>query len=216
MDRSVSVTRIVLVLLAALLACSASSCTLLAGRTARVDSRTDLPGARPFDRAADELPGSPPAEAADLAGAWFLGERVEDVFVEGRPEPWLSYAIWIWLRQDSSYDLVYQAYWGSRGRNDPRFSGVDVRETGRFSVAAGVLSMEPEQTRSIEVRAGSRVSRTLDNESREYLARVDRGYLNLAGPCAAYQLEPICQRAREVWISLRSVATRSPEEVPEL
>ena len=209
-------TRILLVILAALLAWSASSCTLLAGRTARVDSRTDLPGARPFDRAADELPGNLPADAADLRGAWFLGERLDDVFVDGRPEPWLSYSIWIWLRQDGSYDLVYQAYWGSRGRNDPRFSGVDVRETGRFSVVAGALSLEPQQTRSIEIRGGSRVSRTLDNESREYLVRVDRGYLNLAGPCAAYQVEPTCQRASEVWISLRSVATRSPEEVPEL
>lgn len=207
-------------LLCLLIAMTTSSCTLvLASRGARVDPRTAFPEARPFERSQD-LPGNPPATVADVRGAWFhrevqAGAARDPIFGNAyASQPF--HAIWIWLREDGTYDLVYQAVWGARARNDPRFSGIDVRETGRFSIAGGQLSLEPETTRAIEVTRGNRERSTLDNESREYLAGVDGGYLHLAGPCARYQVEAICRASADVWISLRSVSTRSPDDIPEL
>jgi hypothetical protein len=40
----------------------------------------------------------------------------------------LTHGIWLWFRNDGTYDLVYQAYSGSRARNSPRFNGIDVPE----------------------------------------------------------------------------------------
>ncbi|HEX7080576.1 MAG TPA: hypothetical protein VF329_06145 [Gammaproteobacteria bacterium] len=183
----------------------------------RDDSRTQFPEARPFDGSQD-LPGDAPVAGADLRGAWFFRQTEVDpsrdpIFSNSS---WLFHALWMWIRDDGTYDLVYQAYWGTRARNDPRLSGIDVRESGRFSIASGSVSLEPETTRAVEIRQGNRQRLTLRNEPRTYLARLDGGYLNLAGPCATYQVETICQESADVWISMRSVSISSPDEVPEL
>ncbi|HEY8521332.1 MAG TPA: hypothetical protein VIN61_14740 [Gammaproteobacteria bacterium] len=210
--------RTAVIALCGLLAFAASACSLLPSRGGvRVDSRTDFPGARPFEASRDELPGTLPDRTNDVTGAWFFRERLADAQLEVGREPWLYYSLWLWLRQDGTYDLVYQASWGSRAREAPGFGGIDVREAGRFKIGAGgVLLVEPETTRATEIRAGNRSARTLSNEDREYLVRVDRGYLNVAGRCATYQVEPICRESRDVRVSLRSISVRSPEEVPEL
>ncbi|HEX6998594.1 MAG TPA: hypothetical protein VF322_10645 [Gammaproteobacteria bacterium] len=205
------------VVLCALVACASSACGLLPSRGGvRADRRVDFPGAEPFAASTDELPGAVPLATNDVQGAWFFRERLADAQLEVGREPWLFYALWLWLRRDGTYDLVYQANWGSRARDAAGFGGIDVREEGRFTLAGGVLRVEPQATHATEIRAGRRSRRTVDNEHREYLVRVDGGYLNLAGRCATYQVEPICRESREVWVSLRSISLRSPEDVPEL
>ncbi|HEX6993272.1 MAG TPA: hypothetical protein VF339_03920 [Gammaproteobacteria bacterium] len=206
------------VLLCLLILMTTSSCTLLlAARGARVDPRTSFPEARPFE-SSQSLPGDPPAATADVRGAWYFRETqasaARDPIFGNVAQPF--HAIWIWLRDDGTYDLVYQAYFGTRAVTDPRRSGIDVRESGRFSIAGGSLSLEPVTTRAVEITRGNRERSMLDNEPRDYLAGVDGGYLYLAGPCARYQVEPICRESTDVWISLRSVSVRSPDDVPEL
>jgi len=203
-----------------LIVMTASGCALQLGpRGVRSDPRTSFPDARPYE-SSQRLPGDVPATPGDVRGAWFFrdvrGGATRDPIFGNANASQPFHAIWLWLRDDGTYDLVYQAYMNARARNDPRMSGIDVRESGRFSIAGGRLALEPATTRAVEVTRGNRSSSTLDNERREYLTRVDGAYLNLAGPCARYQIEPICFEASEVWISLRSVSTRSPDEIPVL
>lgn len=209
-----------LLLVCLLVVVSTSSCTpMLGSRGVRVDPRTSFPEARPY-QSTQRLPGDVPATPADVRGAWFFREvqagSTRDPIFGNASAMGPFHAIWIWLRDDGTYDLVYQTYWDARARNDPRLSGIDVRESGRFSIAAGSLSLEPSTTRAVEVTRGNRVRSTLENDPRDYVARIDGGYLNLAGPCARYQIDPICRESAEVWISLRSISLRSPDEIPEL
>jgi hypothetical protein len=46
----------------------------------------------------------------------------------------------------------------------------------------------------------------IDNERRAYIVRLDKSYLNIAGACAPYQPEDLCQRYRSVWFSLPQLA----------
>ncbi len=195
-----------------LVAVTLSGCLSVPGRSVRPDPRTVFPELRPFD-ASQALPGKPPMQE-ELVGMWYRREFDVADPLFGNRQPF--FASWLLLKADGTYDLVYQAVLGSRARNDPRFTGIDVRERGRFSIAAGVLSLDPESTRSVEIRGGQRARRELGNEPREYTARVDGGYLNLGGPCASYQLEPICSDASAVWASLRWGRARSLDEIPEL
>src|SRR5690606_21479641 len=170
-----------------LAAVTLSSCMFVGTRNVRIDPRTDFPEARPYD-GSQRLPGDVPATAADLRGAWLFRQPLQS------RDPLFSTAsfhgLWLWIREDGTHDTVYQAYEGSRARSSPAQRAVDVRESGRFSISGGTLSLEPAITRVIEVRQGSRQRSTLGNEPRSYVARVDGGYLNLAGPCATYQIEP--------------------------
>lgn len=198
--------------LGVLIAVSASGCVSFAGRNVHADPRTVFPELRPFD-ASRALPGKPPTRE-NLVGMWYRRELgvADPLFGNRRP----FFASWLLLKADGTYDLVYQAVLGSRARNDPRFTGIDVRESGKFSIAAGVLSLDPESTRAVEVRGGQRSRRQLATEPREHVARVDGGYLHLGGPCASYQLEPICSDANAVWAALRWGPARSLDDIPEL
>src|SRR5690606_20169735 len=126
-----------------------SSCTLVQSRNVRVDPRAEFPEARPFD-ASQDLPGDVPSAASDLRGAWFFRQSLssrDPIFGNA-----YFHALWIWIRDDGTYDLVYQAYWGTRARNSLAQSGIDVRESGRFAIAGGSLSLEPATTRAAEIR----------------------------------------------------------------
>lgn len=206
-----------LFLLCTLIALTTASCSFVfPHRDIRLDRRGEVPVARPIDSSSSGPPGAVPVALSDLGGAWFNRQTIQDAQLEiGGTVPWLFHALWLWLWDDGTYDLVYQTYWGSRA-NHPQRRAIDVRESGRFSLAGGRLSLEPNVTRQLEVRGGKRQRRTPNNDPRTYKARVDGGFLNLAGRCATYQVEPVCHRPHDVWFSLRSVSTDSPDEVPEL
>jgi len=207
-----------LLALCLLIVMTSSSCTFMPMRNVRTDPRAAFPEARPFG-SAQSLPGDVPAAASDLRGAWLFRQTLstdDPIFGGGRTFTNARFvALWLWLRNDGTYDIVYQAYSGARALNSPSTRAIDVRESGRFSISGDSLSLEPETTRAVEVYQGSRQRRTLADEPRAYLARIDGGYLNLAGPCATYQIEPICREAAQVWFSMRSVSTGSPDDVPE-
>jgi hypothetical protein len=80
---------------------------------------------------------------------------------------------------------------------------LDVRETGRFSLAGNTIRLDPNGTALTEKQAGRLSTQAIPDENRAYLAKLDGAYLNLAGPCARYQVEPICRQQRDVWYSLR-------------
>lgn len=207
-----------LLALCLLVVMTSSSCTYLPFRHVRADPRAEFPEARPFG-SAQSLPGQVPGAAADLRGAWFFRQTLsaDDPLSGGRTFTNARFvALWLWLRNDGTYDIVYQAYSSARALSSPSSRAIEVRESGRFSISGGSLSLEPDATRAVEVYQGNRQRRTLADEPRSYLARLDGGYLNIAGPCATYQIEPICRESAQVWFSLRSVSIGSPDDVPKL
>lgn len=179
------------------------ACSFLLDRGRYVESRTGRPAPIIFEETA-ELPGDAIAAPGELEGIWLFSTIEQGVRVdEGLAVPLLWYALFLKLDPDGRYELVYQAYWGTRNLSDPNMRAVDVRESGRFSLASNTLRIQPASTVLTERRSGRLATRTIAAEDRDYRAALDGAYLNIAGPCAAYQVEPICRQNRDVWYALR-------------
>lgn len=186
----------------------------LTGLRRRADARTDRPAAQVFGTSTKTLPGNTIAAAKDVKGIWHMSAIEQRPQMEHGVEPFLSYALYLKLDADQRYELVYSATWGARDSGDPRMRAVDVRESGTFLLAGKVLLLEPQTTRLTQKRAGKLDKQTMPNVNRPYLAALDGAYLNIAGRCAPYQVEPVCLLRRDVWYSLRFGYTQWP--VPEL
>lgn len=171
-------------------------------RMERADSRVERPAPKAI-KSDTTLPGHTPPDAKDLAGMWNFGSNEPGARMEHGIEPLLSYGMILKLEADGRYELAYWAAWGGRGANRPGFNGVDVRETGRFSLSGEILLLEPDTTSFAKKTAGSVDRQSIANERRAYVVRRDKGYLHIAGRCAGYQLEPICREARDVGYALR-------------
>lgn len=171
------------------------------GRNA--DFRTTRPEPVIFDASRQTLPGAVITGASELGGIWGFGtpERwVRDV----SGQPLFYYGLYLKLAPDNSYELTYQSYWNTRDMSSPAMHATDVRERGRFELSGGKLRLRPQTAELAEKQAGQLARRTIANESREYVAKLDGAYLNIAGPCATYQVEPVCQHNKDAWYSLRS------------
>jgi len=158
------------------------------------------------------LPGEDVAAASEAEGIWSISNTENRVSIEGGPVvPMLYYALHLKIESDGTYELVYQAYWGTRDSSDPNMRAIDVREAGRVSFANRRMRLEPQATTVKERRPGGvEVNGPLANETREYRVALERAYLNLGGRCAQYQVEPICRQPREIWYSLRAGVTEWP------
>jgi hypothetical protein len=180
-----------------------AGCSFLLERGRFVDSRTDRPAPVIVDRTA-ELPGDAIAAPDELEGIWVFSAVEQGVRVdEGLAVPLLYYSLFLKLDPDGRYELVYQAYRGTRNLSDPAMRAVDVRESGTFTLLSTGLRLEPASTELTERRSGQLATRAIGDENREYRAALDGAYLNIAGPCASYQIEAICRQHRDVWFSLR-------------
>lgn len=197
----------------------AGICLLLAGCSLvgpgrRADIRTDRPPARVFGHSTKTLPGSTITAAKEVQGIWHMSAIEQRPRMEHGVEPFLAYSLYLKLDADLHYELVYSAYWGGRGSNDPRMQAVDVRESGTFSLSGKILLLEPQTTQLAQKRGGKLEKQTIPNANRGYLAALDGAYLNIAGRCAPYQVEPVCFLGSDVWHSLRFGHMQWP--VPEL
>lgn len=175
----------------------------------RADPRTARPPATVLQ---GPLPGEAVTGSGEVDGIWGMSATENSVRVdEGGPVvPVLYYALYLKIESNGTYELAYQAYWGSRDSSDPNMRAIDVREAGRASFANNRLRLEPQTTTAAERRPGSEITGAIDNEPREYRVALDGAYLNIAGRCAQYQVEPICRQLRDVWYSLRSGVSEWP------
>jgi hypothetical protein len=171
-------------------------------RLERADPRMDRPAPRVI-KSDTTLAGQTPPDAKDIAGQWTFSTHEPNARMEHGLEPHLAYGMFLKLEADGRYELVYWANWGTRGSNSPSFAGVDVRESGRFSLSGEILLLEPETTSFARKTGGTLHRQSIANERRAYLIKRDKAYLNIAGRCAGYQVEPICRDARDVGYSLR-------------
>ena len=162
-----------------------------------------------FDPSAENLPGVSIVEARDVDGIRGFN-KLERWAKDGTGNSLFHYALYLKLDGRNTYELTYQAYWSTRNLSDPAMPAVDVRERGSFVVGGNSLMLYPEETKFTE-KLGREVSqRTIPNEDREYAATLDGPHLHVAGPCASYQVEPICQYNLDVWYPLRSSRVEWP------
>lgn len=148
------------------------------------------------------MPGKPPIMDKELIGAWELVYRLDDAPLEdGRAE--LLVHLFLDLREDGSYELNYSARWGGIAGYGAR--AVTVSEQGSFSRSGEVLLLDPFRTVRSEIQAQVLVSQTpIPDENHVLIVRRDGKYLHVAGRCAKYQIDPICQVTPTIWYSMRS------------
>jgi hypothetical protein len=164
-----------------------------------------LPQARPYGADGKELPGKRVAAAGDIQRKWHYQETRNNVVVDGVRVPLRVAKLALQLNKDGTYTLDYEVYWGA-GRNDPRAqqAGLVAKEQGRYSVSGSILLLEADPFEVIEQGRFERKQRAVPAEKRAYIARLESGQLNVAGPCASYQVEAVCERSRTVWFPLAS------------
>jgi hypothetical protein len=129
----------------------------------------------------------------------------KDVTIEAGHQDALMFGLMLGFNDNGSYELQYHARWSL-----PGLDGVNVTETGRFSLSGEILLLEPEETRYVELEDNRMMNppQTIANENRAYVVSLDKARLHLAGRCAKYQVEPICKESRDVWVQLGSQAGR--------
>jgi hypothetical protein len=146
------------------------------------------------------LPGGIPADVTDLAKSWMYGYSLKDaVLKEGRRE--LFVTITVNLKADGSYELLYGARWGELGGVISK--GLKVQESGKYSLSGEVLLLEPQTTVRTDIKYDSVVKQqTITNENHVWIVRAEKKRLHVAGRCARYQMDPVCQVEPNVWFSL--------------
>jgi hypothetical protein len=170
-----------------------------------VSSTLEFPEPKPFGTTIKLLPGQRVTNATAIKGEWFHQAVHRNVVLENERIPQLFTSLVLELQPDGNYILQYHAYWGGvRDSSDPRFAGIDVNETGHFSLSSSILLLRAD---TIEITRQQKLIRnreTIANENRAYVVRFDKdsGVLNIAGPCTRYQVEPVCRSAHSVWFSL--------------
>jgi hypothetical protein len=178
------------------------------------------PPPKPFTGENAVLPGKAPGGAPALRGKWAFGYLQKDVTIEAGHQDALMFGLMLGFNDNGTYELNYHARWNLPapsivpipiGRNAGEgLDGVNVTETGRFSLSGEILLLEPEETRYVELENDRMVKppQTIANENRAYVVSLDKARLHVAGRCAKYQVEPICKESRDVWVQLGSQAGR--------
>lgn len=172
------------------------------------------PPPRPFTEETTSLPGKTPTDAQALRGRWAFGHLQRDAPIEAGKQDLLVNLL-LSFNENGSYELHYHARWDLPTapaispvpivRNAGSLDGVDVHETGRYSLSGEILLLEPEETRFSEIQDNTVVNaQHIANENHAWLVSLDKAHLHIAGRCANYQVEPICEESRAVWYELSS------------
>jgi hypothetical protein len=176
---------------------------LLPGAGVFNSSGAEVPPAKPFGTEITQLPGKR-VGSTDIKGKWLHREMKRNVEFDGVRVPQLLTSKVLDLKADGHYTLDYIANWGAVG-NSPEalYASMQAHESGRFTVSGSVLLLEADSIEISRQSRGKSTKESLSNQRRAYLVRLDKADLNIAGPCADYEVEAVCQRSRSVWFSLR-------------
>ena len=158
------------------------------------------------------LPGNVARDRKTVSGHWVFNYLQKDATMESGYQGPLHSVIFLNLREDGTYTLNYSANWGfnlgTRGLPlpnvigmPPLHDGVVVHEQGRYSLSDEILLLEPTETLHSEIEDNKVVKsrQPIASENRALLMRIDGKKLHVAGRCAAWQVEPVCREARDVW-----------------
>jgi len=170
------------------------------------DSGMEIPEAKPFGTDITQLPGKR-VGPANIKGRWLHSQSKRNAEFEGVRVPQRVTTMLLDLQAEGRYTLDYRAYWGTVSNSpDARYASLEVLESGRFTVSGSVLLLEADTVQISRQARGKTTQQTLSNQRRAYLVRLDKTTLNIAGPCAGYQVEDVCPRNRSVWFSLRQLS----------
>lgn len=152
------------------------------------------------------LPGSPPASAQDLVGAWQMDYSQDDAQVEDLNVDLLVRMV-VQINPDGSYLMQYAAHWG----RDKSARGLRVDERGTFKLSSDVIIFDPiEVTRTDLERNRPVASFGLANEKHLFVVHAETRRLHLAGRCAPYQIDPICKNwnVENAWFTFKGGAKK--------
>jgi hypothetical protein len=204
------------------LACSALCChgvaaqsvfqppVMVVSRSKTFGSQSEAREAKPFGANGQQLPGTRIAAASSIVGKWSYRESRSNAEINGVRVPQRTASLLLELKSDGSYVLNYDVYWGGkRGGPEDQHAGEIVKETGRFAVSGSILLLEADPVEVLQQGKFERKQQTLAGAKRAYVARMEGSWLNIAGPCAAYQVDAVCKGNRTVLFPLaRADATR--------
>lgn len=156
------------------------------------------------------LPGKPPPEPDSLHGKWQSGYEVNDApLAEGNAD--LTVSLAVQLEKDGSYRLTYDARWGNPPGRGKDARGITIDEIGSYRISGDVLLLDPAETMRAELLKNKVVSREpVHNEKHVYVVHWESKRIHLAGRCAKYQVDPICQEydVENVWYTLKGSAAK--------
>jgi hypothetical protein len=165
------------------------------------DEGTESPAAKPFGADLQQLPGQRITQVSKLKGKWGHSQIRRNVTLDQVRVPMLSTSMLLDLQVDGSYTLDYEATWAAATSAAPHATLV-ASEKGRFSLSGSVLLLEASVIEVTKTGRNGEQKQNIDNERRAYIVRLDKSNLNIAGACAPYQAEDLCQIYRNVWFSL--------------
>jgi hypothetical protein len=156
------------------------------------------------------LPGKPPPALKDLQGAWQLGYELADAQLsDGNAE--LIVNMVLQLDADGTYHLSYAARWGNPPLRGKDAKGITVDESGTFKLSGDVLLLDPAETMLAELERNKVVRREpTRSEKHVYVVHWESKRIHIAGRCARYQVDPICQDpdVQNVWYTLKGSVGR--------
>jgi hypothetical protein len=156
------------------------------------------------------LPGKPPPEPDSVHGKWQSGYEVNDApLAEGNAD--LTVSLAVQLEKDGSYRLTYDARWGNPPGRGKDARGITIDEIGSYKISGDVLLLDPAETMRAELLKNKVVSREpVHSEKHVYVVHWESKRIHLAGRCAKYQVDPICQEydVENVWYTLKGSAAK--------
>jgi hypothetical protein len=159
--------------------------------------------ARAFGTDGQTLPGKRVTDAKDLQGKWLYRESRNNVVIDGVRVPLRATTFTLELREDGTYTLTYEVYWGAaRAEPAAQQAALVAKEKGSYALSGGILLLEAEPLEVIDQGKFESQRRSVPAEKRAYIAALDGQQLNIAGPCASYQIETACASSRSVWLPL--------------
>jgi hypothetical protein len=170
---------------------------------------------KPFDDAVT-LPGKVPATPKSISGGWHFSYLLQNATFEGGEQSNASFGTILFLREDGTYQLSYNARWNLPRPiivgNVPTTVGMEnmkgrvVNEEGKFSLSGEVLLLEPATVEYRELEGNTVVNQqTLANENHTLIVRLDQAKrLSVAGRCAGYQVDPVCRETPIVWYPMKA------------
>jgi hypothetical protein len=156
------------------------------------------------------LPGKPPPEARSLQGKWQFGYEVEDApLAEGNASLIVSLAVQ--FEEDGRYRLTYDARWGNPPGRGKDARGITIDEIGTYKLSGDVLLLDPTESMRADLTKNKVVAREpVHNEKHVFVVHWESRRIHLAGRCARFQVDPICQEydVENVWYTLRGSAAK--------
>jgi hypothetical protein len=157
------------------------------------------------------LPGKPPPLDSNIHGKWKFGYEVDDApLADGNADLVVNVAVQ--FDADGTYRLTYDARWGNPPGRGKDARGITIDEAGIWRLSGDVLLLEPAETMRAERVKNKVVGREpLHNEKHVYVVHWESRHIHLAGRCAKYQLDPICQDydVENVWYTLKRSTSKS-------